>query len=162
MPAAARIVLTANGHAEVFLRRVRHRHRDLYDHGAGRGRYARLPIENITIKLGDSTLPQAPVEGGSWMAATTSHAIVATAEEIRKELLNMAKAMNDSALAAQTLKRHAHRRQARQQAGPKPRRLDRGRDAARRHRSNREGKDQQFSRGLFARAQHAFGLCLPR
>ena len=46
-----------------------------------------LPIENITIKLGDSTLPQAPVEGGSWMAASVSHAIAATAEEVREELL---------------------------------------------------------------------------
>jgi len=58
-----------------------------------------LPIENIAVKLGDSTLPQAPVEGGSWMAATASHAIVTTAEEIRKELLSLAKAMKDSPLA---------------------------------------------------------------
>jgi xanthine dehydrogenase YagR molybdenum-binding subunit len=58
-----------------------------------------LPIENITIKLGDSTLPQAPVEGGSWMAATASHAIAATADEIRKELLGIANAMKNSPLA---------------------------------------------------------------
>jgi len=40
-----------------------------------------LPIENISIKLGDSSLPQSPVEGGSWIAASVSHAIIATAEE---------------------------------------------------------------------------------
>jgi xanthine dehydrogenase YagR molybdenum-binding subunit len=99
MPAAARIVLTANGHAEVSCAAS----------DIGTGTYTimaqvaadtlGLPIENITIKLGDSTLPQAPVEGGSWMAATASHAIVATAEEIRRELLTLAKAMKGSPLA---------------------------------------------------------------
>jgi xanthine dehydrogenase YagR molybdenum-binding subunit len=98
MPAAARIVLTANGHAEVACAAS----------DIGTGTYTimaqvaadtlGLPIENITIKLGDSTLPQAPVEGGSWMAATASHAIAATAEEIRKELLGIAKAMKNSPL----------------------------------------------------------------
>jgi hypothetical protein len=29
-----------------------------------------LPLDNITVKLGDSSLPQAPVEGGSWGAAS--------------------------------------------------------------------------------------------
>jgi len=104
MPAAARIVLTANGHAEVSCAAS----------DIGTGTYTimaqvaadtlGLPIENITIKLGDSTLPQAPVEGGSWMAATASHAIVATAEQIRKELLTLAKAMKDSPLAGAKLK----------------------------------------------------------
>lgn len=99
MPAAARIVLTANGHAEVACAAS----------DIGTGTYTimaqvaadtlGLPIENITIKLGDSTLPQAPVEGGSWMAATASHAIAATAEEIRKELLGIANAMKNSPLA---------------------------------------------------------------
>ena len=40
MPAAVRIVLTANGHAEVATRGLGHRHRHLHDHGAGRGRHA--------------------------------------------------------------------------------------------------------------------------
>ena len=31
-----------------------------------------LPLENISIKLGNSTLPQSPVEGGSWIAASVS------------------------------------------------------------------------------------------
>src|SRR6202022_4339092 len=59
-----------------------------------------LPLENITIKLGDSTLPQAPVEGGSWTAASVSHAIAKTAGELRKELLRVAKTMPGSQLAA--------------------------------------------------------------
>jgi xanthine dehydrogenase YagR molybdenum-binding subunit len=98
MPTAARIVLGANGHAEVSCAAS----------DIGTGTYTilaqvaadtlGLPIENISIKLGDSTLPQAPVEGGSWMAASASHAVVATAEDIRKELFTLAKKMKASLL----------------------------------------------------------------
>jgi xanthine dehydrogenase YagR molybdenum-binding subunit len=99
MPAAARIVLTANGHAEVSS--------SASDIGTGTYTIVAqvtadalgLPIENITVKLGDSSLPQAPVEGGSWMAASASHAVIAAAEEVRMELLRAAKAMKDSPLA---------------------------------------------------------------
>ena len=103
MPAAARIVLTANGHAEVFCAAS----------DIGTGTYTilaqvaadalGLPIENISVRLGDSTLPQAPVEGGSWMAASASHAVAATAEEVRKELLTLAKAIKGSPLAETSL-----------------------------------------------------------
>jgi xanthine dehydrogenase YagR molybdenum-binding subunit len=103
MPTAARIVLTANGHAEVSCAAS----------DIGTGTYTimaqvaadtlGLPIENISIKLADSTLPQAPVEGGSWMAASASHAVAAAAEEVRKELLALAKAMKASPLAGARL-----------------------------------------------------------
>jgi xanthine dehydrogenase YagR molybdenum-binding subunit len=99
MPTAARIVLTANGHAEISCSAS----------DIGTGTYTilaqvaadtlGLPIDNISIKLGDSTLPQAPVEGGSWTAASASHAVVTTAEQVRKELLRLAKKMKDSPLA---------------------------------------------------------------
>jgi xanthine dehydrogenase YagR molybdenum-binding subunit len=99
MPTAARIALTANGHAEVSCAAS----------DIGTGTYTilaqvaadvlGLPIDNISIKLGDSTLPQAPVEGGSWMAASASHAVVTTAEAVRKELLKLAKKIKDSPLA---------------------------------------------------------------
>src|ERR1700688_2914130 len=62
-----------------------------------------LALDNITVKLGDSTLPQAPVEGGSWTAASVSHAIARTAEEVRKELLRLAKTMPRSPLASSKL-----------------------------------------------------------
>jgi xanthine dehydrogenase YagR molybdenum-binding subunit len=99
MPTAARIVLTANGHAEVSCAAS----------DIGTGTYTivaqvaadtlGLPIENISVKLGDSTLPQAPVEGGSWMAASACHAVVAAADEVRGELFAAAKKMMDSPLA---------------------------------------------------------------
>jgi xanthine dehydrogenase YagR molybdenum-binding subunit len=99
MQTAARIVLSANGHAEVSCAAS----------DIGTGTYTilaqvaadmlGLPIDNISIKLGDSTLPQAPVEGGSWMAASASHAVVTTAAAVRKELLKLAKKIKDSPLA---------------------------------------------------------------
>lgn len=99
MPVAVRIVLTANGHAEVSCAAS----------DIGTGTYTiiaqvaadalGLPIENISVRLADSTLPQAPVEGGSWMAASSAHAVLGAAEDIRQELARLAKAMPGSPLA---------------------------------------------------------------
>jgi xanthine dehydrogenase YagR molybdenum-binding subunit len=99
VPVAARIVLTANGHAEVACAAS----------DIGTGTYTivaqvaadalGLPIENIDVKLADSTLPQAPVEGGSWMAASSAHAVLGAAEEIRHDLACLAKAIPGSPLS---------------------------------------------------------------
>ncbi|RQH10947.1 xanthine dehydrogenase family protein molybdopterin-binding subunit [Bradyrhizobium sp. RP6] len=99
MPVAVRIVLTANGHAEVSCAAS----------DIGTGTYTivaqvaadalGLPIENISVRLADSTLPQAPVEGGSWMAASSAHAVLGAAEDIRQELARLAKAIPGSPLA---------------------------------------------------------------
>jgi xanthine dehydrogenase YagR molybdenum-binding subunit len=99
MPTAARIILTANGHAEVAC--------SFSDIGTGTYTIAAqvaadalgLPLDSITVKLGDSTLPQAPVEGGSWGAASVAHAVAKTAAEVRDELLRAAKTMPHSPLA---------------------------------------------------------------
>jgi xanthine dehydrogenase YagR molybdenum-binding subunit len=101
-PIAVRIVLTANGHAEVACATS----------DIGTGTYTimaqvaadtlGLPIGNITIKLGDSTLPQSPVEGGSWIAASVSNGIVTTGGAVRGELLRMAQQMPNSPLADAT------------------------------------------------------------
>jgi xanthine dehydrogenase YagR molybdenum-binding subunit len=99
MPVAARIVLTSNGHAEVSCAAS----------DIGTGTYTiiaqvaadalGLSLENIGVKLADSTLPQAPVEGGSWMAASSAHAVLGAAEDIRVELARLAKAMPGSPLS---------------------------------------------------------------
>ncbi len=99
VPIAVRIVLTANGHAEV----------SCATSDIGTGTYTimaqvaaemlGLPLDNVTIKLGDSTLPQSPVEGGSWIAASVSNGIATTAGAIRAELLRLAKQMSNSPLA---------------------------------------------------------------
>lgn len=103
MECATRIVLTANGHAEVVCA--------FSDIGTGTytimaqvtADMLGLPLDNVTVRLGDSTLPQAPVEGGSWTAASVSHAIVRTAEDLRKELLRLAETMPNSPLAGAKL-----------------------------------------------------------
>ena len=99
MPIAVRIALTSNGHAEV----------SCATSDIGTGTYTimaqvaadmlGLPLENITVKLGDSTLPQSPVEGGSWIAASVANGIATTSDAIRHELLGLAKQMPNSALA---------------------------------------------------------------
>jgi xanthine dehydrogenase YagR molybdenum-binding subunit len=99
MPIAVRIVLSANGHAEVACATS----------DIGTGTYTimaqvaadtlGLPLDSISIKLGDSSLPQSPVEGGSWIAASVANGIVTTAEAIRDELLRLAKQIPNSPLA---------------------------------------------------------------
>ncbi|MGC2316093.1 MAG: xanthine dehydrogenase family protein molybdopterin-binding subunit [Bradyrhizobium sp.] len=99
MPASVRIVVTANGHAEVATAAS----------DIGTGTYTimaqvtanmlGLPIDNVSVKLGDSTLPQCPLEGGSWIAASVCNAIANTARAVRGDLLEMAKGIKDSPLA---------------------------------------------------------------
>ncbi len=103
MEAAARIVLTANGHADVACA--------FSDIGTGTytimtqvaADVLGLPLDSVTVHLADSTLPKTPVEGGSWTAASISHAIAKTADELRAELLRIAKTMPDSPLKAAKL-----------------------------------------------------------
>ena len=107
MEFAARIVLTANGHAEVACAAS----------DIGTGTYTimaqvaadmlGLPLDNVTVKLGDSTLPLAQVEGGSWTAASVSHAIARAADAVRKELLRLAKKLPNCPLAAAKLEETA-------------------------------------------------------
>ncbi|WP_213286884.1 xanthine dehydrogenase family protein molybdopterin-binding subunit [Bradyrhizobium sp. sGM-13] len=99
MPTTVRIVLTANGHAEVATAAS----------DIGTGTYTimaqvaadmlGLPIDNISVKLGDSTLPQCPLEGGSWIASSVCNAIANTARGVRGDLLKLAIGMKDSPLA---------------------------------------------------------------
>jgi len=98
MPIAVRIVVTANGHAEVACATS----------DIGTGTYTimaqvaadmlGLPLDSISIKLGDSALPRSPVEGGSWIAASVSNAIATTSQAIRNELLRLAKKVPASPL----------------------------------------------------------------
>jgi xanthine dehydrogenase YagR molybdenum-binding subunit len=109
MPFGARIVLGANGHAEVACATS----------DIGTGTYTimaqvaadmlGLPLDNVTVKLGDSSLPHAMVEGGSWTAASVSHAIARTSDDIRQELLRLAKSVPDSPLAEARLEQVALR-----------------------------------------------------
>ena len=55
-----------------------------------------LPIEDVTFELGDSSLPQAPVEGGSFTAATVGSAVKAACDAVGKKLFKLAQKMEGS------------------------------------------------------------------
>ena len=57
-----------------------------------------LPIENVTFKLGDSLMPEAPLEGGSWTVTSVGSAIKVACESIGKKLLKLAQDIGDSPL----------------------------------------------------------------
>lgn len=53
-----------------------------------------LPIERVTTRLGDTSLPKAPVEGGSWGAASAGSAVQAACAALKEKLLAQARGMN--------------------------------------------------------------------
>ncbi len=60
-----------------------------------------VPIENVTFKLGDSELSQAPIEGGSWTVSSIGPAIKAACEEIHKKLFEFAQKQDDAFAATE-------------------------------------------------------------
>ncbi|WP_213775037.1 molybdopterin cofactor-binding domain-containing protein [Bradyrhizobium sp. dw_78] len=58
-----------------------------------------LPIESVTPNIGDSLLPESPVEGGSWTAASNGSAVQAACDAVRQTLFKHAKKMANSPLA---------------------------------------------------------------
>jgi xanthine dehydrogenase YagR molybdenum-binding subunit len=98
-PISVRIALTANGYAEVACATS----------DIGTGTYTimtqvaadmlGLALDNISVKIGDSSLPQSPVEGGSWIATSVANGIATTADAIRDDLLRFAKRVPNSPLA---------------------------------------------------------------
>ncbi len=50
-----------------------------------------LPIEKVKVRLGDSTLPQAPLQGGSWTAASVGTALAAACEKVKRKIFDLAK-----------------------------------------------------------------------
>jgi len=62
-----------------------------------------LPIDSVTFQLGDSSLPMAPVEGGSFTAATVGPAVRTVCEKVRKRLFKLARRMTNSPLAHASL-----------------------------------------------------------
>jgi xanthine dehydrogenase YagR molybdenum-binding subunit len=87
VPSSARAVLTPDGSLEIGAGTA----------DIGTGTYTiftqigaellGLPLDKVTVKIGDSDLPYAPVEGGSWTAASVGSAVWEACDGIRKELL---------------------------------------------------------------------------
>ncbi len=158
MPTAARIVLTGNGHAEV----------SCATSDIGTGTYTVMaqvaadmlgvPIENVTVKLGNSTLPMSQVEGGSWTAASVAHAIAAAADAVRNELLRLAqRAAGFTARGPAGRRRPALGGHDRRQGRCRPRRVGRRRHAQRGCRSHRARAIRRVPRRQQACSQYAFG-----
>ena len=95
-PTGAKAVLTADGHLIVSNATA----------DIGTGTYTimtqiaaetlGLPIENVTFALGDSRLVKAPVEGGSWTAASSGSAVKEVCDEIAKKLFQLARKLENS------------------------------------------------------------------
>ena len=58
-----------------------------------------LPMEGVTTKLGDTKLPEAPVAGGSWTAASSGTAVMKACRDIAEQVFTLARRMEDSPLA---------------------------------------------------------------
>ena len=58
-----------------------------------------LPMEQVTARIGDTSLPMSPIEGGSWTAASAGSAVQLACEAVRTTLLKHARAMENSPLA---------------------------------------------------------------
>jgi xanthine dehydrogenase YagR molybdenum-binding subunit len=99
VPVSAKAVLTADGRLEVSSATA----------DIGTGTYTimtqiaaevlGLPMDHVTFKLGDSSLPQSPVEGGSMTAASVGSAVKEVCEAVRGQLLAFARQADDSPLA---------------------------------------------------------------
>jgi xanthine dehydrogenase YagR molybdenum-binding subunit len=97
--AAARAVLTADGRLTVSSATA----------DIGTGTYTimtqiaaealGLPLADVTFQLGDSSLPKAPVEGGSFTASTVGSAVKAACEKVCEKLVTVARKMDGSPLA---------------------------------------------------------------
>src|SRR6201747_2598442 len=85
-PAAARVRLQRDGRARV----------EIAGHEIGNGAYTviaqaaaeklGIPIEKVSVLIGDSDLPPAPVAGGSNSTASTCSAVITVCEQIRQKL----------------------------------------------------------------------------
>ena len=103
LKASARAVLTANGSVEVASATG----------DIGPGTYTMmaqlaaemlgLPLENVTAKLGDSSLPDAPVEGGSFTTSSVGSAVFAACKAVQEEALRLAQKISGSPLAGANL-----------------------------------------------------------
>ena len=58
-----------------------------------------VPLEKVDVRIGDSTLPYSPVQGGSWTAASAGTAVQLACKAVGEKLLGFARAMDNSPLA---------------------------------------------------------------
>ena len=151
--ATARVRLSPNGEVRV----------QTAAHEIGNGVYTVLgqlaaeqlgvPLSSVTVEVGDSSLPPAPVAGGSNTTASTSSAVLKACGAIRDKLLRAAATANDGPLAGRS---PAQLTAARPQAGGAGRRRGRSRGCVQACRRQRHrGICRVRSRGREARGDQA-------
>jgi xanthine dehydrogenase YagR molybdenum-binding subunit len=57
-----------------------------------------LPLGQVEVRIGDSSLPHCPVEGGSWTAASAGSAVMQACQSVGAELLKLAQEAKTSPL----------------------------------------------------------------
>jgi len=62
-----------------------------------------LPMDRVTFTLGDSSLPLAPLEGGSFTVASVGPAVKAACEKVRERVFTLARKVENSPLAGVSL-----------------------------------------------------------
>lgn len=62
-----------------------------------------LPVDNVDVEMGDTSLPPAPVSGGSNSTASVCSAVMKACEAIRGKLFHAAVTANDGPLAGQAV-----------------------------------------------------------
>jgi xanthine dehydrogenase YagR molybdenum-binding subunit len=62
-----------------------------------------LPIEAVTFELGDTRMPEAPVQGGSWTASSVGTAVRQACLKLGEQLLKQAQKMDKSAFTDATI-----------------------------------------------------------
>jgi xanthine dehydrogenase YagR molybdenum-binding subunit len=68
----------------------------------------RLPMEAVTFRLGDSTLPTSPIEGGSATASSVGPAVKAACDKVRRRLNKLARSLDgDPGSSVQEIMRRA-------------------------------------------------------
>jgi xanthine dehydrogenase YagR molybdenum-binding subunit len=102
-PAAARVTVNRQGKVQV----------DIAAHEIGNGAYTVIgqmaahrlgvPLEFVTVMLGDSDLPPGPIAGGSNSTASACNAVLVACDRIRDRLFRSAVTANDSALVGQDI-----------------------------------------------------------
>ncbi|ACA17110.1 aldehyde oxidase and xanthine dehydrogenase molybdopterin binding [Methylobacterium sp. 4-46] len=58
-----------------------------------------VPLDKVRTLLGDTTLPEAPLAGGSWTAASSGSAVEMACRAVAEQLLGFARRIDDSPLA---------------------------------------------------------------
>ncbi len=99
MPARAEALLTVNGKLRVSSATA----------DIGTGTYTimtqiaadtlGMPIEDVVFRLGDTDMPLAPIQGGSWTASTVGSAVKSACEALGKTLVKLAQKMPHSPVA---------------------------------------------------------------